>query len=928
MLLRSKLRKDIQDKDPNTSRRRIVSESDAYLLGTAIDANSFITFIEHELSITDENNSGFSLSPPSKPRAPDAQISGAMMLGGLLLTEDCVATPMKTERFGVSSLHEELEAAELALEKDRLTEVRIQDSKKSAAHHAASEIAKTTGNSPTAKEESSGGSVLVASGMQTSASGTACRPKEESTGGTASGPKEESAGGTASELKEESAGGTAAEPKEECAGDTASERKEVSPQGESGGTASGLEEESAGGTASGLEEESAGCTASELMEENAGGTASGPEEDSAGGTASESELKEENAGGMASGPEEDSSGGTASELKEESPQGESGGTASGLEEESAGGTASELNEENTGGTASGPEEDSAGGTASELKEENAGGIASRPVEDSSGGTASELKEKSPRGESVLAATGVQGADSRFLPKETYSCIVGTLASRTIKTWVKACGFTNPQSAKDSRTILIRHVEEVASHKALLKAVVINKLTKQINDSAVTAELARLEIPQKTQATARKNQLLNHLISEFSDVLSTGNSSLNRTTSNAGPKLKARQIKRLRKSFNKSHAACEPAESLASTSEANLTKKQMKRLQRMSMIQPFVGTEPAEFGLNSAPLEEDHREEDHREEDHREEDHREEDHPVEPLASISEAKPPKKRKKKKQRMSMNQPPTGTEPEEPGLNTVSREEDSPSEHKAAVTSTNTNPKQNNFDQSFEKPLKLLEANLIKIQKNVDANQHQLMCLSEDRTNLTRTRDTPSCGLTSIEMVDLLERVKTIERNGQTFLETLRTQQNTLCDLGYNIDKLNKEFHTTPPSNKRLEKPLSPTEPCKCDQMRREIKDLKVQVGQLSTDNTTLKLSSDAKIKSLTAEKAALAASLYTAQLHLQLDTVPTKNPKLKKTTCAATPTLKTETYTAQTQLDTAPRILSLRIPLSWTSGRIHRKHLVVG
>ena len=165
-----------------------------------------------------------------------------------------------------------------------------------------------------------------------------------------------------------------------------------------------------------------------------------------------------------------------------------------------------------------------------------------PIEDPLSEGLSE-NPKHPNKNCSIDDSHVTSKEMLFLQKDIYIDIIEKLSSKNIRPWIKDCGIKPAHALADNKKLLFNHIEEAMLGNKTLSVALIGRLTKTMNDSAISTELFNFGIEVKGTARARKTQLQNHLVDNFSDFCTKV--SPQKTAS----WLKTRQVKRLRKSLH-------------------------------------------------------------------------------------------------------------------------------------------------------------------------------------------------------------------------------------------------------------------------------------------------------------------------------------------------------------------------------------------
>ena len=133
-------------------------------------------------------------------------------------------------------------------------------------------------------------------------------------------------------------------------------------------------------------------------------------------------------------------------------------------------------------------------------------------------------------------------------------------------------------------------------------------------------------------------------------------------------------------------------------------------------------------------------------------------------------------------------------------------------------------NNNPRDFEKPLRTLEASLLKLQDNINTQGEQITLLSAKVVDPDRI---PAKSSHNADLLDLRSKVDTL-------LKTIEVQQETLLQLTESKESLKQNYHAVScnPYNTLLR-------PCPdCQECKEEISELKATVSSLLNDFSALK------------------------------------------------------------------------------------------
>ena len=102
----------------------------------------------------------------------------------------------------------------------------------------------------------------------------------------------------------------------------------------------------------------------------------------------------------------------------------------------------------------------------------------------------------------------------FIEKQRYEGIVNLLKSKPSIVWVKLCSRAQAPTCEGNKKVLMKVYEDCVSGRVSLNTGFLERLTGKLKDDAVVAELVRMNKQPKTNARARKTQLLSILIDQF------------------------------------------------------------------------------------------------------------------------------------------------------------------------------------------------------------------------------------------------------------------------------------------------------------------------------------------------------------------------------------------------------------------------------
>ena len=137
--------------------------------------------------------------------------------------------------------------------------------------------------------------------------------------------------------------------------------------------------------------------------------------------------------------------------------------------------------------------------------------------------------------------------------------------------------------------------------------------------------------------------------------------------------------------------------------------------------------------------------------------------------------------------------------------------------------SNANKDSNPRDFEKPLRTLEASLLKLQDNMNSQSEQITLLSAKVVAPDRI---PAKNDQNAELLDLRSKVDTL-------LKTIEVQQETLLQLTDRKESLKQKFSAIPCNNYTLSRPCPDCQECKA-----EILELREKVSSLLNDFSALK------------------------------------------------------------------------------------------
>ena len=133
-------------------------------------------------------------------------------------------------------------------------------------------------------------------------------------------------------------------------------------------------------------------------------------------------------------------------------------------------------------------------------------------------------------------------------------------------------------------------------------------------------------------------------------------------------------------------------------------------------------------------------------------------------------------------------------------------------------------NNNPRDFEKPLRTLEASLLKLQDNINTQGEQITLLSAKVVDPDRI---PAKSTHNADLLDLRSKVDTL-------LKTIEVQQETLLQLTESKESLKQNYHAVACNTYN-----TLLRPCPdCQECKEEISELKATVSSLLNDISALK------------------------------------------------------------------------------------------
>ena len=96
-------------------------------------------------------------------------------------------------------------------------------------------------------------------------------------------------------------------------------------------------------------------------------------------------------------------------------------------------------------------------------------------------------------------------------------VVEKLNAKPLISWVKACELKPSHTAETNRQILSKQFTLVSENRQQLPPLVIENITKKLNDNAVCEELDKIGLTRPRTAKARKTLLQSYLIENFTSV---------------------------------------------------------------------------------------------------------------------------------------------------------------------------------------------------------------------------------------------------------------------------------------------------------------------------------------------------------------------------------------------------------------------------
>ena len=381
----------------------------------------------------------------------------------------------------------------------------------------------------------------------------------------------------------------------------------------------------------------------------------------------------------------------------------------------------------------------------------------------------------------------------FLQKGIYTDVVKKLSSKSIKPWLKDCGLKPASTLVTNKKILLGHIEGAIAGDTTLSAQFIGRLTKNMNDSAILTELFNFGINEKENARARKTQLQSYLIDHFAktDTIASPEKSASR--------LKSRQAKRLRKSLHNQlkvkrkidvdvNIEADPEEvpenillSKESTSNSDMDTTTVPNFTPNS---ESLEADPEEVPENILLSKESTSNSDM------------------DTTTIPNFTPNGESLVTKTKLEEKNSPnavTFTKAKESGTETVrsnGKNSKPVSKKPKTIYAHDASPPSTDMG-NFEKPWKTLEANIIEL-KDKTCRHEQLL-----QQILTNT-SVSDCGLTKIEVSELLEKVSRLEKDNSTLIKTQAIQQgslNYLSNLESEIKELKEDMRIIRNYNKDL-------------------------------------------------------------------------------------------------------------------------------
>ena len=360
--------------------------------------------------------------------------------------------------------------------------------------------------------------------------------------------------------------------------------------------------------------------------------------------------------------------------------------------------------------------------------------------------------------------------SLFLQESIYKDIVENLSAKVAEKWVKeCCNITPASTGAINKKLIIKETEKALNGEKKLTISLLGRLTQKMNDTAISTELYNFGITAKNNARARKTQLLMHLAINFTNENKTN-------------------------SFSK-----------AVSRKAKKKSRQSKRMQKIALNESKMNKENTDASKLNETL-----------------DNSVTDVKEEAVAISSEPNS----------ASITENVTGANP--PTLLAYSQTTlvgDNEQCHSSSIHSKNTpvlnqnsdkNNRQNNAysdGQDHEMPLKILESSILQLKETTSVHEETLNSISHKLHQ-------NSCGITKIEMSELLDKVNALEKNNTTLLKTVEAQQqyiNHLAALESRINSLKEDVGAVRKVNKNLKSKNDKMEKC-LTEFENELKEVK--------------------------------------------------------------------------------------------------------
>ncbi|KAL5271413.1 hypothetical protein ACHWQZ_G001902 [Mnemiopsis leidyi] len=496
------------------------------------------------------------------------------------------------------------------------------------------------------------------------------------------------------------------------------------------------------------------------------------------------------------------------------------------------------------------------------------------IEENDAGDPGTIKDPLPQPNESAISDPCRSFAKPFLSKETVINICNSNSGSKIIDWLKLCNLRQGNTAEANRKIILNYLGSAAEGKVKLPPVLVEKLVKKLNNEAVKTEILNIGIDLPKKAANRKSALAMYLTSEFTTLnLMDYNETCELEMSRLGANKKhSKGHTKNRKSKNKSKTR--KNNETRTPKSGNNPGSEIEGALVTRKVSQNVDTDPEGTAAKTKRVETKCDSVDNLNETldaHAKDEKKDTD----PDQMLNES--PKRRTESAQKREIDEglvvEKTKSKEALDAQKNTDRNQDAPersngkpnrktkaipsssggqarptaASKKTSVVESNPGAAKNkqiakglkdtthnvnadNKPRDLEKPLRTLEASLLKLQDNVNIHGEQIRLLSKEESAPGRIVAAECKQQQDSDLLDLKNKVDTL-------LRTIEVQQEALSQL---TDRWENQTQIKPPSP--CISAIRPRSDSACQQCKEEIAHLNAKVSFLLNEFTTLKKIAD--------------------------------------------------------------------------------------